>query len=618
MTRPSIPILSLLLSCLALPGCLWLEIETLSDYHPPRLQPDDTLRDDRLEEKKPAFDPTLVDGRPLDGWRVNSSAAVLRLDVPAIKPDVEADFLVLSPSYAAAVTDIPECLLPSVNLLDGKAKQFDDGLYAALDLAYYRGLRDRLTGHVELVRRIYEQVGQGSPAAPYLAAGLAQAGVTVEVTDKAARDEYVRSFQANELASRPIGFYTWSEDLKACFRFLRYFQRPFARHEEDVRAALAAALARDPALRGDYRKAIHFYEKLSNRAGCQSLLDARGAGRPVAFFPPSTSREGVLFEKLFPQGLPPDADLMAELIRRIRFGEVDLKPRPNSGWYEYQVHALETMLLPEKGEEKDKLLLTRAYKKRMLEAFKALITKRRETHLRHIPLTLGGTAMPPPPMPEKIKPRLRVEPCPSYFLRTARAYAFLANFLEAAVGKEGLQTLHGLRQDGPREAVLYTELHNQRDLFYGLYLICAEDIGLKPSFAAGEPVDQERCRKRAAEWLPKAFKDRDLAVDTRVIVPVYADLGRNVTRVWATLGVRLAWLDASYARPPHVKPIEGEGDWQEVERARLDSAKYIIAVDEFAEVELSTLRCPTREEFRALCDRAQTREAIIKALRGWR
>jgi hypothetical protein len=72
---------------------------------------------------------------------------------------------------------------------------------------------------------------------------------------------------------------------------------------------------------------------------------------------------------LFPLGLPPNADLMRELVRRIRSGDVDLKPGPQSGWYEYQAYALETLLLPEKGSEHDKLLLTKAYKKRMLEAF---------------------------------------------------------------------------------------------------------------------------------------------------------------------------------------------------------------------------------------------------------
>ena len=164
---------------------------------------------------------------------------------------------------------------------------------------------------------------------------------------------------------------------------------------------------------------------------------------------------------------------------------MDLKPKADSGWYEYQVHALETLLLPEKGEEHDKLLLTKTYKKRMMEAFKAFITKRRETHIRQLPGPGIGCSSATSFEHPDVGPRLRIEPCPSYYVRTARAYAFLANFLEAAVGKEELQSLHGLRKEGLREQDLRTELHGMRDLFYGLYLISAEDIGMKPGAGSG-------------------------------------------------------------------------------------------------------------------------------------
>ena len=75
-------------------------------------------------------------------WLINNSAAVFRLDVPMVKPDREEALLALHPSYAAAIHRIPTwaSFLPSVNSIDGKAKQFDDGLYAALDQAYYKGL----------------------------------------------------------------------------------------------------------------------------------------------------------------------------------------------------------------------------------------------------------------------------------------------------------------------------------------------------------------------------------------------------------------------------------------------------------------------------------------------
>jgi hypothetical protein len=608
-----------------------------TDYKAPPADNDDLLTDDRLEDKKPTpFDPNRVDRRP-EGrkgeWLVNSSAAVLRLDVPIVKPDAEAYLLTLHPSYAAAARSNPyPNTLPSVNLLDGKAKQFDDGLYAALDQAYYQGLEEKLHGHVQLVRRLFDKVGKDSPAAPFLAAGLELAGVHVEAADRGTKERLLANFKSDEVASKAIGFYTWSEPLGACFRFLRFFQTKFEKGSLTVPLALARALADDPALLADYRQAMVFYSKLTNPYSCLSMADLVGFEtvdvpcfvrickekkvhkEAVALFPPSTSRETVLFDKLFPLGVPPNVELMRELVRRIRSGEVNLQPTPASGWYEHQVFALETLLLPEKGEERDKLVLTKTYKKRMLEAFKALMTKRRETHVRQLENSRAPTAM-PPQMPEVVSPRLRVEPCPTYYLRTARAYAFLANFLEASVGEGVLKQLHGLKKGGQRAQDLYGELHGMRDLFYGLYLVSAEDIGLAPALTPEENVDPEGCYKLAADWLPKALKDEDLAADTRVSVPIFVDEGRGVTRLWVTLGVRLARLEANYARPPSLKPAKGEGEWQVVEASRLSRADYIIPVDEFAEVELRGTRSLTREELRAICDREKTKEAILQALR---
>ena len=600
---------------------------------------EDLLVDDRLEDKQPSpFDGALVDSRPIGyakEWLINHSAAVFRLDVPMLRPDCEGNLLVIHSSYgaaaAAAAAGKAGHVLPSVNLIDGKAKQFDDGLVAALDLAYYRGLKDKLVSHVDLVRRIYDKVGKNSVAAPYLAAGLELADVRVEPGDVSQKEQYLRKFRDNEVASKPIGFYTWNPELADCFRFLRFFQSEFSPENARVLLSIAQALGPDPTLLTDYRKAVAFYSRLTNPSLCLSAADlpAGAAGltsaefvqlcearrvwhKSVALFPPSTSRETVLFEKLFPLGLPPNANLMRELIRRIRSGEVDLKPRPDSGWYDHQCYALETLLLPEKGEERNKLLLTKAYKKRMVEAFQALITQRRETHVRQL-----GVAYKSRPPPE-IAPRLRVEPCPSYYLRTARAYAFLAHFLEATLGQESLRALHGVKKDGPRTPDLFTELAWMRDLFFGLYLVSAEDIGLKPSLDEDELVDLDRCRQLALDWLAKVFEDGDLAVDTRVSVPVYVDPIRQITRLWMTFGVRLAKLEVSYARPPRLKLSKGgtrDEPWQEAEGHLLAKAHYLIPVDEFSEVEMRGNRVLTREELRAICDREKTREAIVRALR---
>jgi len=44
------------------------------------------------------------------------------------------------------------------------------------------------------------------------------------------------------------------------------------------------------------------------------------------------------------------------------------------------------------------------------------------------------------------------------------------------------------------------------------------------------------------------------------------------------------------------------------------ASHYLIPVDEFAEIELPGLRALSREEFRQVCDRAKTKDAIIKEL----
>ena len=345
------------------------------------------------------------------------------------------------------------------------------------------------------------------------------------------------------------------------------------------------------------------------------MLERRGTIKgphPIAVFPSSRSKETELFGLLFPEGLRPGADLMKEMIRAIRRGNVDLAPGASSGWYEYQIHALETFLLPEKGSENPKLLLTKTYKQRMLEAFQALMTKRRETHARDAEAKSATSTAPLPRA--HVKPRLRVEPCPTFYLRTARSYDFLLNFLLAAVGQDGLASLHGLREGGECAKNLFEELRWMRELFYGLHLLSAEDIGMAPALRPDEPVDRAACEATATEWLASYAEDIDLRMDTRVSVPIYFDGKHQRTRLWTTIGVRLAKLDVSYARPPKIKPAEGPGEWQDVEPDQLESVQYVIAVDEFAEVEIPGLQPLTRQEFRDVCFARKTKPEILEAL----
>jgi len=600
-----------------------------TEYHDPRKTDELKLTDDLLADKNPAFDPDLVDGRPLGDWELNASAAVVRLDCPSVKPDREAWMLELCPSYADAVKAAAGAgrdLLPSANLLDGTAKQFDDGLYAALDLASFQGKLGDGPAAAGLIEAIFQELPEGSPARPFMAAGLKLAGKDVDLTpdEEKQQDQFLARFESDKARSKPIAFYNWTPELKQVWRFFRFLQEEFPEDNLAVPRAVAGVLQENPELLGQYRAVNAFYGKLTNPLFClpvDALIDAdaplktlakdqHARHAAVAIFPPSTSRETELFEQLFPQGVPGNVNLMAVLIRRIRSGEVDLAPKDDSGWYQYQVYALQTMLLPGGVRESEKLLLTAKYKKRLVEAFKALITKRRETHARGAKAACEALAS------GEVRPRLRVEPCLTFYLRTARAYAFLQNFLLATVGQERLASMHGLRRGGPREPNLADELEAFKQRFYGFYLVGCEDIGMRPKFLEDEPVEPEAAKQAALTWLESMADDPDLACDTRVSVPIYVDpIGRK-TRLWGTLGVRLAHLKSNYARGPKVRPKQEGGEWQEVEIYQLGNSPYVIPVDEFAEFEIDRLDALTREEFRKACDQHKTKAEIVEALSG--
>jgi hypothetical protein len=590
----------------------------------------DLLADDKLEDKRPGFDAALIDTRPFgqagNQWQINASAAVIRLDVPDIRSDEHEALQRLYPDYVSAAKALEAAgfdVLPSVNLLGGKAKQFDDGLYAAMD-QYMAQNDEEGVRSVELcVRQIMTELNPRGEAYAWLFAAL-EVGQFVAPEEHQRRppqvDELVTRFMADAKQSTPVGFYTWNEHLKRTFQFLRYLQQPF--HERaGTPDVLARALRKYPQAREQYERMLAFYTKLTNPFKGLSLLSLDEADTPltqvakahgardavVSFLPYSDSEETALFERLYPNGVPDSANLMEDLIRAIRDGKLDLAPDSNSGWYDYQLHALETLLLPEKGPENQKLLLTKKYKLRLVDAFKAMVTKTRETHIRQMGEAVGSAA----PMPEgALRPRLRVEPNPTYYLRIARSYGFLQNFLSAAV--EDLNHTPGWREQGHRGIPLGDELQNMRLLFYGLYFVSCEDIGLKPQLLADEDVDADYTRALATTWLKDWQTDPDLAVDTRVAVPVYRMPG-EYTRFWCTVGVRPIKLAAAYVRPPSWHPVSG-GEWEEVPGHKLEAGNWVILGDDFVEAQLAGEATLTREDLRIACDAYPSKEAIAEAL----
>lgn len=610
-----------------------IEFRDREQVTPPSVE--DLLADDKLADKNPAFLPELIDTRPFGEadnlWQINASAAVIKLDVRATRSDAHEALHHLYPDYASAAKAMADAgfhVLPSVNLVGGKAKQFDDGMYAAIDDWAVRNNEAGVRDLERLVRQVLTELNPAGEPHAWLW-GCLEVGGLVTPEEYARRpsgaETHVQAFLADEGRSKPVGFYNWNENLRRVFRFLRYLQQPIT--ERPVADAIARVIEGDPEWREQYRRVLNLYTNLTNPFVALNLLVLPGnAGKPLAaiaellgvrhatvhFLPYSDNREAALFEKLYPLGLPQGADLMRDFIRAIRAGELDLTPQPGCGWYDYQVFALETFLLPERGAESGKLLLTKQYKLRMLEAFKAMVTKTRETHIRQSTMAAGSAA---PPPDKGLSPRLRCEPNPTYYLRIARSYAFLQKLLVANVADPN--GLRGWRESGPRGLPLGDELEHMRMLFYGLHLVACEDIGM-PAQTLPDEIDQpDYLRALAAKWLQDWATDPDMATDTRVAVPVYAMPGQY-TRFWATLGVRPMQLVAQYVKYPSwramPKPGEQPGEWQDVAPYRTLEGRWIILGDEFGEFQRAGNTPLTRKELREVCDQHKEKSAILKAL----
>ena len=73
-----------------------------SEYNPPKHV--FSLQDDSLSPGDvPAFDPHLVHPQQVQGWEINISQAVFKLDTPLIKPDSQHSLLKVYPDYSKAL-----------------------------------------------------------------------------------------------------------------------------------------------------------------------------------------------------------------------------------------------------------------------------------------------------------------------------------------------------------------------------------------------------------------------------------------------------------------------------------------------------------------------------------
>ncbi len=529
----------------------------------------------------------------------------------------------------------------SASILSAKAKQFDDGLYAAAEIAMQEGLPGVLGKKMFLSALLGALKDLGDPSIPqqeeewsraFIAAASSLGGQDLsedaKVTELSQKIE--KDFLQDPLRSKPIGFYTWNEELGKIFRQDRLLQTKIEKS-----AALVRAIKKKAGPTKDfYFKYLGFTEKMTNpfpsdvtdlRRYINDPLATCGTGEPkktVVFFPPSRSYETDLVKKLYGNKPIPDNFNLAEtLIQEIKAGSVDLTPREDSGWYDYQTHSLESLILPEKFPEGKKLEFTQSYREELEELFKSLLALTRETHIKQLEIPLMLTAKYHPGSVEQkiridISPELTLEPLATYYLRRARSYNFIHCVLKNMLGESNLAKIHRLTASGPVKKDLSLELKEMEALFYGAALIVANETGcaLQITNRDGSGNGRNNDIEFARRWMNHLSDDPDVSRDNRMMVPVFYDIQKSMTKVWVVLGYEKKSVEVGFKSTPPITVFDGNG--KKIDASRLDvhyndqvrSLWYPV----FAEIYVKNIL--DRDEFRKLCDRYATRPEILKAL----
>src|SRR5690606_4682227 len=108
-----------------------------------------------------------------------------------------------------------------------------------------------------------------------------------------------------------------------------------------------------------YKKSLNLSYRLTNPPEEKDLSRWLAVSAPsdipekgIYFHPPSRSVEVELLERLYRNSIIPEGfNLADELIDRIRKRKVSLHPKTDSGWYDYQIWALEPLVIPEQMRE---------------------------------------------------------------------------------------------------------------------------------------------------------------------------------------------------------------------------------------------------------------------------
>ncbi len=528
----------------------------------------------------------------------------------------------------------------SASALAAKAKLFDDGLLAAVEILSQRSSED-FGGKAYMLSTLASLLGESAlpsgrdPVSLILAANRL-GGSKATVPDWIADDveQGITAFLSDERASKPVGFYTWTKELESIFQQDRLLQCELE-GQEGI-AAIVTAINSDEKLKTTYKRHINLISKLTNplrKKDLQGLLDQKEPlipPRGLHFFPPSRSHETDLVQRLFGNSpIPEGFDLLSTMIARIRSGELTLTPSPDSGWYDLQTWALEPLVTPESTPESSHLKLHESYRSYLLDLFRSLMSLTREGQIKQLDIPCCGSAAMLPPTDITICPELSAEPTLEFYLRRSLSYRFVRRILSETFGSRALERVPRLTADGATRSSLDAELSQMEGLFYGAYLTVAQQLGVPIQNPSG--LGSGRGSQSDAElflsWLNHLGQDLDLSRDTRMMVPVFYDVQRRKTKAWVFLGWTSAQLLVSFAREPQVISLEKTGPQpatalmhpsqsllSEGEKPRVRFTQSLYNLDYPVMAEIYVERILNREEFQSHCTRYETAESILSHL----
>jgi hypothetical protein len=245
-----------------------------------------------------------------DGYvvQVDESNQTLELDV--VDDDlVSQQTNRLTPRFASLPKRKSSERFVSASMLAFKAKQFDDGLYAAVEVAAQQGAGKYL-GKISLLRELTQVLARGRlqgemSAVVFAAARLGAVPVEQPSPMELAVARQIERFLADEKASKVMGFYTWTQELNRIFQQDRMLQSKVS----DRRAVheVARALRESGSAYAKYVDYLTLISRLTNPLAAEDLrdwlerpaLDDTGPVSSCSFFPPSRAYETDLVKQLY-------------------------------------------------------------------------------------------------------------------------------------------------------------------------------------------------------------------------------------------------------------------------------------------------------------------------------